>query len=68
MRIIIINLSFRNKFLTEMPLAKAKIRILKNISAKNIKLFITKVKIVNKVKNIIFDNGFNLCIREFPGV
>lgn len=51
-----------------MPLAKAKIRILKNISAKNIKLFIAKVKIVNKVKNIIFDNGFNLCIREFPGV
>ena len=68
MRIIIINLNFRNKFLTEILLVKAKIRILKDMSAKNIKLFITKVKIVNKVKNIIFDNGFNLCISEFPGV
>jgi hypothetical protein len=45
-RTIVINLSFRNKFIKEIPLESARIKMLKEIKAKNIKLSMTKVKIV----------------------
>jgi hypothetical protein len=67
MRIIIMNLSFLNKFLRDILLISAKriirIKIIENI----IKLLTIKMDIVSKIKKKILDIGFNLCINEFPG-
>lgn len=64
----VINLNLRVKFLTEILLTRAnKIEniVILEIS---IKLFIVKEMIVRSIKNIIFDMGFNLCIKEVPGM
>ena len=66
-RINIINFNFLTKFFKVIPLASAK-RINNNdMEAKKITLLIVKVMIVSRTRKIIFDIGFNLCIKDFPG-
>ena len=49
------------------PLVSAKIINKNDMKAKKITLLIVKVSIVSSTRNIIFDIGFNLCIKDFPG-
>lgn len=67
MRSKVINLNLRIRFFTEILLTSA--NKMENIVIQeiSIKLFIVKEMIVRSTKNIIFDIGFNLCIKEVPG-
>ena len=63
----VINLNLRVKFLTEILLIRAnKMEKIVRLEI-SIKLFIVKEMIVRSIKNIIFDIGFNLCIKDVPG-
>ena len=66
-RINIINFNFLTKFFRVIPLVSAKIINKNDMEAKKITLLIVKVRIVSRTRKIIFDIGFNLCIRDFPG-
>ncbi|MFX1453684.1 MAG: hypothetical protein ACFFCM_22835, partial [Promethearchaeota archaeon] len=66
-RIIKMNFNFLNKFLKEILLSNANPKIAITIIAKIIKLSTTKIIIVNKIRKIILEMGFNPCIKEFPG-
>ena len=62
-----INFNFFTKFFKVIPLDSAKAIKKNDMEAKKITLLIVKVRIVSRTRKIIFDIGFNLCIKVFPG-
>lgn len=62
-----INFNFFTKFFKVIPLVSAKTINKNDMEAKKITLLIVKVRIVSRTRKIIFDIGFNLCIKDFPG-
>lgn len=62
------NLNFRAKVFIEILLNNATIISTNKIKERKIRLLIKKVETVKKIKNTIFDIGFNWCMKEFPGI
>lgn len=63
----VINLNLRVKFLTEILLNRANKMENSVMLEISIKLSIANEMIVRSIKNIIFDIGFNSCIKDVPG-
>ena len=61
------NLNFRARLFRDILLNNASVRVPNKIIDKKIRLVIKKIEIVKKIKNTIFEIGFNLCMKECPG-